>query len=128
MKLSPVSALLLKLMVPISILGAIIAVIFVYNRTGFLISFAAGLVLVIVRLIMIEFAVNKVISDGGITRKEASVQMRLAYFSRTFIMLAVGVPIIIFFGLSGMIGLVIPAISLTIATYVSRFFKIKEVQ
>ena len=122
MKLSSLSLTIIKFTIIISIIAAIPVFFFVYDPLGFAISLFAGLLGIIIKLFMVEFAINK-ITNGESNKNRANMHMASTSIIRFFLVLTIATLSAFFFQLSGIIGSFIPFISLQISVYISNFFE-----
>jgi len=119
---------LIKGIIILSAIGAIIGVIICFfieaNPVFYAIGVVLGMILSIVKTVMLEMTINKVLQMEG--KNQARNNMRLAYMSRLFVSAAVLFLTLYIFGLAGLAGAFVGTIALTVSAYGIKLFSKKQ--
>jgi len=137
MNLSPEAKGLLKGIPIISVIGAVIGFFAVPSvvdtsngffdlpmNINFVIGVAIGALLSAVKVVFVEKAVDKALSQGS--AQKATLYMHLTYIPRLLFTVATLAISVYFFGIFGILGAVVGNVSLTISAYLIKFLNRKS--
>lgn len=120
MKLSSTAKGIIKGIAVLSVVGFAIGVFFVPNIVFYGLGIVIGVVVSVLKVILLERAVDKVI--GSEDKKQAQNTMRMGYMSRYLLTGLAMFATVFFMGLSGLMGVFVATLSLTISAYLVKFF------